>query len=103
MYNHASTTGSSTKNIVHSPSLVSNQIFPLSFSTIPLHIASPSPVPEVFVVKLGVNILLYIFSEYHSRYLLLKQLHTFLKVCFVFQLLFSWIQEQIELHFEEDL
>jgi hypothetical protein len=53
-------TGSSTKKIVQLPSFVSNHIFPFNFSTIPLHIASPSPVPDVLVVKLGIKILLYI-------------------------------------------
>src|ERR1019366_4320459 len=63
LINYESATGSSTKNIVHFPSSVSNQIFPFNFSTIPLHIASPRPVPDVFVVKFGIKILLYISED----------------------------------------
>ena len=58
--NYESTIGSSTKNIVQLFPSVSNHIFPFSFSTIPLHIAKPQAVPDVFVVKLGIKILLYI-------------------------------------------
>src|SRR5665213_2661424 len=49
--------GNSTKKVVPFPTDVSNQILPLACSTIVLLMARPSPVPDDFVVKLGMNIL----------------------------------------------
>lgn len=40
-------------NVVPLPNSVSKLICPFSFSTIPLLMARPRPVPEVLVVKLG--------------------------------------------------
>ena len=52
-----SSVGKDMKKVLPIPSLVSNQIAPLAFSTMPLQIARPRPVPDDLVVKLGVNIL----------------------------------------------
>src|SRR6478735_1756953 len=50
------TNGNETKNLLPTSSFVSNQILPFAFSTMPLQIARPRPVPEDLVVKLGAKI-----------------------------------------------